>query len=95
MSDGPVKSEKRAELDALRLRWQPLHEKMNTEIWELWAKHRNATDFDPSLFQRLSLVTVLQIAATMAVDSNIDERKFMDAARSCFEGAYNRAPKWG
>jgi siderophore synthetase component len=77
-----------------------IHTRMTKDMWEVHGKHQAVeagSDEDKInfvKFGRLSMISFAHVAAVLAVDTLMDEEKFLEVCRDNFRAAYAAAPKF-
>ena len=74
---------------------QHTHDQLVSSLWSTWKDSRStAANIDPEKFQRLSVVSLTQVASVAAVDVGMTKEQFVGVCMANFDEALRRAPKW-
>ncbi len=85
-----------AEKTPEELRAQVLSAEFGQALWALWVKYqRSETALPPDVFQRTTCLTILHMAAVLAVDCHINDMQFVGMAKTLWDQAEAKAPKFG
>jgi cytochrome c len=71
-----------------------LHSAFSKEVWEVWIRYQQDTTMDPTRFQRVTMQSLLHMAATLSVDLNQPEQVFDLICAACHQAAYQKAAKF-
>ena len=74
-----------------------LHTGLMTDLLRLWMDRRELAKqigVGPVKFSRVSIVSLSQLAAVIAVDVGLTEEQFLATCKANFAEAAKRAPRW-
>jgi hypothetical protein len=69
--------------------------KLLNEFRHTWTEQFKEAGVSATLFSRLSLVAMTQVAAIVGVDVGMTQEQFLAVCRANFNEAYSKAPKFG
>jgi len=79
---------------------QEIYKRVTKDIWDVYVKLQ-AVEAGPTedkmnhvKFARLAMISFVHVAAALAVDTLMDEEKFLKVCRESFKATYAAAPKF-